>query len=166
MELSPLRDTANIPDLFKRPPPTRQPEVDFLHTLGKRFSNFFSKSSLRAKKLRKTNLFWSMYFKRERSHFRLTYVIQKRLLWLFDQVLYWRTSTGSGLFTINSRFFPKAATLVLFVALTEGVAKTVKDAVILHVFEDTTAAISAHLLIDVMAAWTESVVHIFTGKFT
>ena len=54
--------------------------------------------------------------------------------------------------------------LVLFVALTEGVAKTVKHAVILHVCEDTAAAISAHLLIAVVAAWTESVVHIFTGK--
>ena len=49
------------------PSPTRQPEVDFLH----------------AKTLRKTNLFAG-----KRSHFRLTCVAQKRLLWVFDQVLY------------------------------------------------------------------------------
>ena len=53
---------------------------------------------------------------------------------------------------------------MLFVALTEDVAKTVKHAAILHVSEDT-AAVIAHLLIVVMAAWTESVVHIFTGKY-
>ena len=48
--------------------------------------------------------------------------------------------------------------------MTEDVAKTVKHAVIMHVSEDTPAVI-VHLLIVVMAAWTESVVHIFTGKF-
>ena len=50
------------------PSPTRQPEVDFLH----------------AETPRKTNLFAG-----KRSHFRLTCVAQKRLLWVFDQVLYW-----------------------------------------------------------------------------
>ena len=54
--------------------------------------------------------------------------------------------------------------LVLFVALTEAIATTVKHAVILHVKNNTAAAIWAHLLIVVVAAWTESVVHILTGK--
>ena len=50
------------------PSPTRELEVDFWH----------------AKTLRKTNLFAG-----KRPHFRLTCVAQKRLLWVFDQVLYW-----------------------------------------------------------------------------
>ena len=36
------------------------------------------------KTLRKTNLFAG-----KKAHFRLTCVAQKRLLWVFDQVLYW-----------------------------------------------------------------------------
>ena len=66
MQFSPLRDTASILDRFMCPPPTSQPEVDFLHSLGKGFANSFTKSSLRAKTLGKTNLFGSRYFKREK----------------------------------------------------------------------------------------------------
>ena len=52
--------------IVSRPLPTRQPEVDFLHSLGNGFANFFSKPSLRAKTLRTTNLLGSRYFKREK----------------------------------------------------------------------------------------------------
>jgi len=62
-------------------------------------------------------------------------------------------------------FLPrKAATLVIFVALTEDVAMTVKHAVIMQVPEDTTAAIT-HKLFVVLAEWTGYVVDVVLGKF-
>jgi len=132
-------------------------------TLGRGFAIFFSKSSLRAKTLRKTNVFASRHFKRQKVSFPDDLHHSIRLLWVFDQVLYWHLYISSH--NKFSFFLRKAATQVLFVALTEDVAKTVKHAVILHVSEDMAAVIEAHLLIVVMATWTESVVHIFTGKF-
>jgi len=52
-----------------------------------------------------------------------------------------------------------AATLVIFVALIEDVATTVRHAVIMQVKEDTTAAVT-HKLFVVLAEWTGYVVDV------
>ena len=66
---------------------------------------------------------------------------------------------------MNFLFLPrKAATLVIFVALIEDVATTVRHAVIMQVKEDTTAAVT-HKLFVVLAEWTGYVVDVVLGKF-
>ena len=66
---------------------------------------------------------------------------------------------------MNLLFFPrKVATLVIFVALIEDVATTVRHAVIMQVKEDTTAAVT-HKLFVVLAEWTGYVVDVVLGKF-
>ena len=104
VQFSPLRDTASNMLIVWYAPLLH---VNRKWTLGKGFANFFSKSSLRAKTPRKTNVFASRHFLRKKDLISGWPASLKDVYYEFSI----KFCTGICTFhlTINCLFFPKGS---------------------------------------------------------